>query len=309
MTKMNNYFFKNDIKNNYLFQLQMSDVRIKLPINKEKRRCNSCGFLLSITMFRFRNKANNIRLTQCKICHDKKANEKRYEYEDTKKCIKCKHILSIDDFDFRSKKTGRLQARCKECIKLTLNKKKKSESHKNWYYNKGGRELVRQKNQEYKPIRNAKNRKKSQDDINYRFVCNVRNRIYQSLRQNGQRRINKIKYLGMSQRTYFQWLEYQFDEKMTQENYGTYWEIDHVIPIDSFNLNTDDDTEIYTCFDWKNTRPLSKVENNSKRAIVDQNLILEHTKVVHSFILSKYLEGKFVDNDRYSDYTSELYGL
>ena len=47
-----------------------------------------------------------------------------------------------------------------------------------------------------------------------------------------------------------------------EENQGTYWDIDHVIPCSNFNLEQDED--IKKCFNWKNLRPCEKKENYKK---------------------------------------------
>ena len=49
---------------------------------------------------------------------------------------------------------------------------------------------------------------------------------------------------------------------MSWDNYGSYWDIDHIIPCASFNL--DNLEEQKKCFIFTNTRPLSKIENQRK---------------------------------------------
>jgi hypothetical protein len=61
---------------------------------------------------------------------------------------------------------------------------------------------------------------------------------------------------------YFTYLEQQFDSNMNWNNYGEYWEIDHIKPIDSFDLTVEEN--IYQCFHYSNTRPLNKTENKAK---------------------------------------------
>jgi hypothetical protein len=55
----------------------------------------------------------------------------------------------------------------------------------------------------------------------------------------------------------------QLKEGMTIDNYGE-WEIDHIKPISSFNL--DNDNEIHECFNYKNLQPLWLSENRKKAA-------------------------------------------
>ena len=113
--------------------------------------------------------------------------------------------------------------------------------------------------------------------------------------------------MGISGYYYNKWLEYQFDENMSWDNYGSYWEIDHLVPIDSFDLTNGD--EIYECFDWKNTRPMESSANSAKSNIVDKKIIRNHRTIVESFFNSMEGIDEFDDNDRYSYYIGRLYGF
>jgi hypothetical protein len=56
-------------------------------------------------------------------------------------------------------------------------------------------------------------------------------------------------------------LERQFTKRMSWQNYGTYWEIDHTVPCRLFKLPE----ETRACFALTNLRPLPKVENRRKQ--------------------------------------------
>jgi len=49
---------------------------------------------------------------------------------------------------------------------------------------------------------------------------------------------------------------------MGWDNQGTYWQIDHILPIASFDLN--DEEELYKCFHYTNTQPMEALENRLK---------------------------------------------
>ena len=59
---------------------------------------------------------------------------------------------------------------------------------------------------------------------------------------------------------------------MTEEKYGSVWQIDHCSPIASFNLL--DENGMKKCFNWVNVRPMSSIENNSEQAKIDYHLYL-----------------------------------
>ena len=54
---------------------------------------------------------------------------------------------------------------------------------------------------------------------------------------------------------------------MTIENYGSVWQIDHCLPIASFNLLNENDMK--KRFNRVNLRPIVSIENNSKKAKYD----------------------------------------
>ena len=59
---------------------------------------------------------------------------------------------------------------------------------------------------------------------------------------------------------------------MTVENYDSVWQIDHCLPITSFNLL--DENDMKKCFNWINLRPMYSKENNSKINKIDYYLYL-----------------------------------
>jgi hypothetical protein len=56
----------------------------------------------------------------------------------------------------------------------------------------------------------------------------------------------------------------QFKAKMSWDNYGSVWEIDHVMPLASFSFTSADDPEFRAAWALTNLRPLSKHQNRSK---------------------------------------------
>lgn len=60
-------------------------------------------------------------------------------------------------------------------------------------------------------------------------------------------------YLGCSYEEYFVYLEQRFDSNMNWDNYGTYWEIDHIHPLSKGGS-----------FHYTNTQPMEVIENRKK---------------------------------------------
>ena len=59
-------------------------------------------------------------------------------------------------------------------------------------------------------------------------------------------------------------LESKFDDKMSWDNYGSYWEVDHIKPRSLFNYICPEDKEFKECWELSNLQPLEAIENMKK---------------------------------------------
>lgn len=71
-------------------------------------------------------------------------------------------------------------------------------------------------------------------------------------------------------------LEKQFDDKMTWDNYGTYWHVDHIYPQSKLPFDSLDHINFLTCWALTNLRPLEASANMSKGAKVIDDLVEGH---------------------------------
>ena len=78
--------------------------------------------------------------------------------------------------------------------------------------------------------------------------------------------------MGCSHSFFKNWIVYQLYGNMSLENYASIWQIDHCLPIASFNLL--DENDMKKCFNWINFRPMYSNENNSKNDKIDLSLYL-----------------------------------
>ena len=94
-----------------------------------------------------------------------------------------------------------------------------------------------------------------------------------------------MKILGCSIHFLQLWFKFQFkllDPLMTLDNHGSYWEIDHVKPVSSFDLNKEEDVK--ECFHWKNVSPLEKSLNREKSCKILDEHLEEHQKRIELFM-------------------------
>ncbi len=179
-----------------------------------------------------------------------------------KYCPKCNQDKDLSEFNNSSNSKDGLNRTCKSCVKIQNNKhyennKTDKIKYASEYRNKNLKKVQNRLNNYYK------NRRKT--DIQFRLKENIRVRIYNSLKVYLDK---KIKYktssylIGCNIDDYKKHIESQFDLNMNWDNYGSYWEIDHIIPIDSFDLTKVENQE--KCFNYTNTRPLKVLENQQK---------------------------------------------
>lgn len=76
-------------------------------------------------------------------------------------------------------------------------------------------------------------------------------------------------YVGYSRDDIVSHLERQFARGMSWENYGKEWEVDHILPLSSFDMG--DPEQVKFAWALANLRPLWKVLNRQKK---DKRLFL-----------------------------------
>jgi hypothetical protein len=138
-----------------------------------------------------------------------------------------------------------IKARKKEYNK---NKKIKNQSNKEYYttYNS----LPHVKERKYK--QNAERRK---NDIDYNLRNILRARFYSVVKLNNKQS-SVLSLVGCTIEELRSFLEKQFLPEMTWENYGSIWEIDHILPCASFDLIKEEEQK--KCFHYTNLQPLFK---------------------------------------------------
>lgn len=180
-----------------------------------------------------------------------------------KQCNKCKLTKSSDCFFKHKNGKYGLDGRCKICKYNSRNKEQLNEYLKEYRIkNKDRIKLILKKSK-------AKNRhkileyerKRRKEDINFRLAYNLRRRLNRALNRNTKNG-SAIKDLGCSIEELKIHLETQFTKEMTWNNYGTVWEIDHILPLSKFDLTIIDN--IKKLCNYNNLRPLLINENRKK---------------------------------------------
>ena len=178
-----------------------------------------------------------------------------------KTCSKCNISKEISEYNFMKTK-GRYMAECKDCFRKRVKKLRPKYKEYDKEYSKKAWS-VKKNNPEYKEKQRNYHReykRKRRKDPYFRAVENIRTYFYRvvTLKEN-----STFKYLGCSTKEFRHHLETQFVGDMSWENYGEYWEIDHIKGIENFDLSQEDN--ILECWNYKNLRPLTINENRTRR--------------------------------------------
>ena len=153
------------------------------------------------------------------------------------------------------------------------NKDKRKQQHKQW------RLKNKNKYDEYQEQYKIKNRDKLKKDrlknrdilrkykirrlknnLNYRLRSRLSTRIYMAVKKYKKSK-STMQLVGCSLDYLKDYLESQFDDEMSWNNYGE-WHIDHIIPCTSFDLSKPKQQQV--CFHYSNLQPLWAIDNMSK---------------------------------------------
>jgi hypothetical protein len=151
--------------------------------------------------------------------------------------MNCKHCNTVKlRSEFPSRSTI-----CKQCKNAKQRK----------YYKKNSKRLNRQMYQYQK--------NKMKTNPLFRLQKNLRRRLRKICKHKGDTTMGLVHCSSDHLRTY---LEAQFQPGMAWDNYGSAWEIDHMMPCCSFDL--EQTKEQYKCYHYTNMQPLFKRQNLSK---------------------------------------------
>lgn len=232
----------------------------------------------------------------CIICHNQKRRDSRIlkkqpDPEPSKIILPegyqlCKVCNSVKKHDeFREKRL-----KCKKC-----------ENKERVAYRKGQIEKQPQANVE-----------KEEDDFSKQLKAACRNRIRETIPKDISEKLtneNRFGYvydfINCDMNFLKRWLQYNYISEMSDENYGTYWFMDHVIPIHTFKIKENLETNKKNCYSWFNLSTLKAIDNNRKYIDINKNQLRTHKERLINFcalngiepekeyllLLAKYLDA------------------
>jgi hypothetical protein len=231
----------------------------------------------------------------------------------TKICSKCDQIKLINKFTKDKNRKDGVYPYCKMCRKIfyTNNKPKLlKKSHKRYWDNPVKVQLINKKSRikhpntkkncdkeyrlkntekikitkqnwalKHKKEINLKSRQRRKNDPIYKLIINYRTRLSMLMR-NISKSNHTIELLGCTAQEFHNYIEKQFTENMSWNNYGIkagQWSIDHIIPCDWFKKNMDllsDLSSQKQCFHYTNCQPMWHIDNIKKGNKINKGKLL-----------------------------------
>lgn len=211
------------------------------------KKCNGiCGKILPIENFPFKSKKNGTRKGKCKECekqHKMEYNEKYHK--DNKEAIKKQQKEYRENNKEKiSQKRKREYQNNKQSILIRSKKyywkNREMILERNKQYRNNNKNKISQQRKERKSKINEYEKNKRNNDLNYKIASNLRRRLRNIIKS--QKAGSAVQDLGCTVEELKASLESQFyshprtGEKMTWDNYGKGWHIDHTLPLSFFNL-------------------------------------------------------------------------
>lgn len=223
------------------------------------KRCNKCGVEKDLTAFPARTENKDGFSSTCYGCTNESYREYYLKNKDhireLHKIWQKNNVLKMRESNKKCYLKHAKQRNLKNSIWRKSNPEKVRIAAQKWRDSHG--ELVRSKSLEKS--------RKYRATLKGRLRSNISRRINDSL-VNGKNGKSCLSVLGYSISELREYLEKQFTPQMNWQNYGSYWEIDHKIPVAVFNFETMDDIDFKRCWTLGNLQPLKKSENRRKNA-------------------------------------------
>jgi hypothetical protein len=179
-------------------------------------------------------------------------------------CGACKMGKTEDSFRLCKYKNGTLyyHSICSICTRQKALEYAKNHRDDRKKYQKDYSATNPEYKKEWKSINKDKIRRQERErhatDINFKLKKNVSRSIRHAITKQG---LSTFKHLPYTVQELKKHLESQFDTKMSWDNYGSYWHIDHIIPHSLFKYVSMEDDAFNICWALSNLRPLEAHQN------------------------------------------------
>lgn len=223
--------------------------------------CIKCGFIGEDILFVKReNKCKNCQIEynkQYKQNHsDNRANYHKQYYKDNKERISEQHKQYYQDNEGKILERQTAYDLSHDSVSKYREQYRAENKEKHRIYYLEHKEKLSKYHNEY-----IKKRNKNDPAFRLRGICSRLVSCALSGKKSGK---SILKYLPYTMEQLKCHIENQFDKNMSWENYGIYWQIDHVFPQSKLPYLSMEDDNFKKCWALENLRPLEKIANIRK---------------------------------------------
>jgi hypothetical protein len=137
---------------------------------------------------------------------------------------------------------------------------------------------ARKSTEEFREAKKIYRLKKIESNPELKIIESMRTRVRVVIKKFKTTKVeSSLKLFGCEPIFLKNWIEMQFAEGMTWENYGTHWHVDHIIPVSAFNML--DKNHQKMCFHYENLQPLWSIENLIKSNKIEIETINKKQKL------------------------------
>ena len=209
---------------------------------------------------------------QCKQCNSEDTKKRVKGPRTELSCSECEKAVQwpyrkVCSAECRETRDHRV-ARETERLKYEADPEKHRAASRQWAKDNPAKVLEKKRNwRETNREKDRAGRRRRHDarwntDTQYRLAMQLRTRLRRAV-EGSWKSGSAVADLGCSIAELKLHLERQFDANMTWENYGTYWHIDHVLPLAHFDLT--DREQFLRAVHWSNLQPLYWRDNLVKK--------------------------------------------
>jgi len=206
-------------------------------LNTETHKlCSCCGEVKSRTEY-YKNRSRHDGIGNlCKICEKEKKRERNQRPEN-----KARHNEYHAKWRAENKeKVNETQRRYREKHREKIRERKKSEEGKRY-----AREYIQ---------------RRRQTEPAFRMKSIVSRQVHHAL-SGKHKAVSTFDALPYTPEQLAEHLEKQFDDKMTWDNYGSYWSMDHIYPQSKLPYDSMEHPNFAKCWALENLRPLEHKAN------------------------------------------------
>ena len=284
----------------------------ELEFEDDTKQCTNCDEHKTVTKFKLGS-------NQCGDCLNKKKRERQAQKKQqridngeikappkvsSKEGYKICRLCNVEQEDTEFRKN---RLKCLDCERNHGRKYRKSDHGQTKsakWVNDNQQQMTKLQADWYQNNKEKINDKyidRYHNDPEFKFKKCTQIRIIQALKTAGTKKQERtISYLGCKINKFKNWLEYNFDEHMTLENHGEYWHMDHVVPVNTFDLLDTD--QALLCFNWKNVTPLKGSENMSKHDSIEKDQIAKHMQNLLKYKIEEHKSKNKKDKVSFDEY-------